>query len=161
METSVHPHKQNAHLPNFAAVCLPVLWAVLCELQAVILLTWRWKRSRNNSLLWRESPYLLLLSQCLWGLAAAHWRSYMTVKRAINAGGEREREAEVYGCLCSAIVRPCLAHPLLHARWNSVPNYGTSSPCCRSNAAIKAVWESGAFVQLECWCNKPSETQGY
>lgn len=56
---------------------------------------WLWKRSSNRSLLWRGSPYLLLLSLCLWELAAAHWRSYMTVKRAINSG----REAEVYGCL--------------------------------------------------------------
>lgn len=43
---------------------------------------------------WLGTPCLLLLSQSLWGLATAHWRSYMTVKRAINAG----REAEVYGC---------------------------------------------------------------
>lgn len=55
---------------------------------------WLWKPCFNSSLLWRGSPYLLLLSLCLWGLAAAHWRSYMTVKRAINAGSE----AEVYGC---------------------------------------------------------------
>lgn len=56
---------------------------------------WLWKHCSNSSLLWRGSPCLLLLSLCLWELAAAHWRSYMTVKRAINAA----REAEVYGCL--------------------------------------------------------------
>lgn len=55
---------------------------------------WVWQRFSNNSLFWLGTPCLLLLSQCLWGLATAHWRSYMTVKRAINAG----REAEVYGC---------------------------------------------------------------
>lgn len=48
----------------------------------------------------------------------------------------------------SAIVRPCLAHPLLRA---GIPSLITGHPPrCRSNAAIKAVWESGAFVQLEC-----------
>lgn len=50
--------------------------------------------------------------------------------------------------LLSAIVRPCLAHPLLRA---GIPSLITGHPPrCRSNAAIKAVWESGAFVQLEC-----------
>lgn len=93
---------------------------------------WVWTHCANSPLLWRGSPYLLLLSLCLWELAAAHWRSYMTVKRAINAG----REAEVYGCL-SAIVRPCLAHPLLRA---GIPSLITGHPPrCRSNAAIKAV----------------------
>lgn len=48
----------------------------------------------------------------------------------------------------AAIVRPCLAHPLLRA---GIPSLITGHPPrCRSNAAIKAVWESGAFVQLEC-----------
>lgn len=48
----------------------------------------------------------------------------------------------------SAIVRPCLAHPLLRA---GIPSLITGHPPrCRSNAVIKAVWESGAFVQLEC-----------
>lgn len=48
----------------------------------------------------------------------------------------------------SAIVRPCLAHPLLRA---GIPSLITGHPPrCRSNAAIKAVWESGAFVELEC-----------
>ena len=48
----------------------------------------------------------------------------------------------------SAIVRPCLAHPLLRA---GIPSLITGHPPrCRSNAAIKPVWESGAFVQLEC-----------
>ena len=48
----------------------------------------------------------------------------------------------------SAIVRPCLAHPLLRA---GIPSLITGHPPrCRSNATIKAVWESGAFVQLEC-----------
>lgn len=48
----------------------------------------------------------------------------------------------------SAIVRPCLAHPLLRA---GIPSLITGHPPrCRSNVAIKAVWESGAFVQLEC-----------
>lgn len=90
------------------------------------------------------SPCLLLLSPCLWPLAAAHWRSYMTVKRAINASGHREREgeggrkAEVYGCcsppqsglalLCFALLCSALLRASFTARWNSVPNYGTSSP---------------------------------
>lgn len=48
----------------------------------------------------------------------------------------------------SAIVRPCLAHPLLPA---GIPSLITGHPPrCLSNGAIKAVWESGAFVQLEC-----------
>lgn len=50
--------------------------------------------------------------------------------------------------LLSAIVRPCLAHPLLRAGISSLIT-GHPPRCC-SNAVIKAVWESGAFVQLEC-----------
>lgn len=50
--------------------------------------------------------------------------------------------------LLFAIAWPCLAHPLVRA---GIPSLITGHPpCCRSNAAIKAVWESGAFVQLEC-----------
>lgn len=50
--------------------------------------------------------------------------------------------------LLFAIARPCLAHPLLRA---GIPSLITGHPpCCRSNVAIKVVWESGAFVQLEC-----------
>ena len=58
----------------------------------------------------------------------------------------REREAEVYGCLSPAL--PRLAHPLLRA---GIPSLiAGHPPRCRSNAAIKSVSESGAFVQLEC-----------
>ena len=116
---------------------------------------WLWKHCSNSSLLWRGSPYLLLLSLCLWELAAAHWRSYMTVKRAINAG----REAEVYGCFSLAIVRPCLRASFT-ARWNSVPNYGTSSPLPqqRGHKSCLRVW---GICTIGVQCNKPSETQGY
>lgn len=78
---------QRAHFgfQYFLAISLPSR----CHLS-----DWLWQHCPNNSLLWLGTPCLLLLSQCLWGLATPHWRSYMTVKRAINAG----REAEVYGC---------------------------------------------------------------
>jgi hypothetical protein len=43
---------------------------------------------------------------------------------------------------------PRLVHPLLRA---GIPSLITGHPPrCRSNAAIKSVSESGAFVQLEC-----------
>lgn len=58
------------------------------------------------------------------GLATPHWRSYMTVKRAIKAG-QRERLKFMVAALCHRAALPCAS---FSARWNSVPNYGTSSP---------------------------------
>lgn len=80
----------------YVCMCVRVCACACICVRAVISLIGFWRHCSNSLLLWRGSPYLLLLSLCLWQPAAAHWRSYMTVKRAINAG---EREAEVYGCL--------------------------------------------------------------
>lgn len=116
---------------------------------------WLWKHCSNSSLLWRGSPYLLLLSLCLWELAAAHWRSYMTVKRAINAGGERLKF--MVASLCHS---PALPRASFTARRNSVPNYGTSSPLPqqRGHKSCLRVW---GICTIGVQCNKPSETQGY
>lgn len=63
-------------------------------------------------------------------------------------GHKRRERGWSLWLLLFAIAWPCLAHPLVRA---GIPSLITGHPpCCRSNAAIKAVWESGAFVQLEC-----------
>lgn len=63
-------------------------------------------------------------------------------------GHKRRERGWSLWLLLFAIARPCLAHPLLRA---GIPSLITGHPpCCRSNVAIKVVWESGAFVQLEC-----------
>lgn len=134
-------HNTVVNKPNTVTMCISFSFIYLC-------LSWIGLKS---SLLpqhppKRASPYLLLLSLCLWAPGAAQWRSYMTVKRAINAGRERLKFMVASLRHSPALLR--LAHPLLRA---GIPSLITGHPPrSRSNAAIKSVSESGAFVQSEC-----------
>lgn len=129
---------QHAHLIFFFFLAISPSIYSLCRFTY-----WLWKPCSNSSLLWRGSPYLLLLSLFMGASRSALAFIYDSQK-----GHKRGERGWSLWLLLSAIVRPCLAHPLLRA---GIPSLITGHPPrCRSNAAIKAVWESGAFVQLEC-----------
>lgn len=104
---------------------------------------WLWQRSFQQSPLAWDAMFAVVITVFMGASHSALAFIYDSQK-----GHKRRERGWSLWLLLFAIARPCLAHPLVRA---GIPSLITGHPpCCRSNAAIKAVWESGAFVQLEC-----------
>lgn len=116
---------------NIAVLCVPSQWLGLATL------------FQQQSLLAWDAMFAVVITVFMGASHSALAFIYDSQK-----GHKRRERGWSLWLLLFAIARPCLAHPLLRA---GIPSLITGHPpCCRSNAAIKVVWESGAFVQLEC-----------
>lgn len=119
---------QSGHM---AVLCVPSQWLGLATL------------FQQQSLLAWDAMFAVVITVFMGASHSALAFIYDSQK-----GHKRRERGWSLWLLLFAIARPCLAHPLLRA---GIPSLITGHPpCCRSNVAIKVVWESGAFVQLEC-----------
>lgn len=116
---------------------------VICLGRLRHLADWLWQRSFQQSPLAWDAMFAVVITVFMGASHSALAFIYDSQK-----GHKRRERGWSLWLLLFATARPCLAHPLVRA---GIPSLITGHPpCCRSNAAIKAVWESGAFVQLEC-----------
>lgn len=137
--SSTHSAFHHIHFVSYSFLSFCLFLCASCHFPDCL-----WKHCSNNaSPLARVAIFAVVITVFMGASRSALAFIYDSQK-----GHKRGERGWSLWLPLSAIVRPCLAHPLLHA---GIPSLITGHPPrCRSNAAIKAVWESGAFVQLEC-----------